>query len=269
MRAIYDIITSYLNGTPMDAMVAKHPYAEAFVARTYEWLGPVNKLSDAQKLKLERFLIPFDLWVKTPVWRSGFEPDGDALVQTVLNDLEGKSGRGAKIDATLKELGEAPLHGMPHKHGVCDCHQNTFRYFEKWIYRIGTGDSTIPTRKSGVERERAGRLLFAYSLALDKWLMGKPMQFLLLDLGHVDLGFDPKNEILRVYAYLGEERSPMKQWLVACLWYAITYNGIFIDPDYKIALGRAHKGIVEKAESLGISVREWMDSKLGERPEYR
>jgi hypothetical protein len=70
-----------------------------------------------------------------------------------------------------------------------------------------------------VERERLGRLLFGYVLGLDQWLKGTPMQFLLLDLGHVDLGFDPKNEILRVYAYLGEERTALKEWLAACLWY--------------------------------------------------
>ena len=48
-------------------------------------------------------------------------------------------------------------------------------------------------------------MLFGYALGLDKWLMRVPMQFLLLDLGHVDLGFDARNNILRVYACLGEE----------------------------------------------------------------
>ena len=123
--------------------------------------------------------------------------------------------------------------------------------------------------RRGTERERIGRLSFGYSLALDKWLLGVPMQFLLLDLGHVDFGFDPRNEILRTYSYLGEDRTPVKEWLVACFWYSLTYNHIFIGPDYKIALGRAHKGIVEKAESLGVSLREWIDSELGKRAEYR
>jgi hypothetical protein len=75
--------------------------------------------------------------------------------------------------------------------------------------------------------------------------------------------------LLHTYAYLGEDRTPVMEWLAACLWYSLTYNPIFIDSDYKIALGRAHKGIVDRAESLGVSVREWMDSELGKRPEYR
>ncbi len=39
----------------------------------------------------------------------------------------------------------------------------------------------------GIERARLSRLLFGYVLGLDKWLAGVPMQFLLLDLGYVDL----------------------------------------------------------------------------------
>jgi hypothetical protein len=127
-------------------------------------------------------------------------------------------------------------------------------------------DADIPSRRRGAERERVGRLLFGYALALDKWLLGEPMQFLLLDLGHVDLGFDPKNEILRAYAYLGEDRSPLKQWLVACLWYALIYNRIYLDPDYQVALGRAHQEMVERAAGLGVSIRAWMDVQLGARP---
>ena len=89
------------------------------------------------------------------------------------------------------------------------------------------------------------------------------MQFLLLDLSHADLGFDPRNELLRVYAYLGEERTPAKKWLAACLWHDLTYNPIFVDPDYKLAFGRAHKELYQNAKEKGISVREWIDSALG------
>ena len=97
------------------------------------------------------------------------------------------------------------------------------------------------------------------------------MQFLLLDLGHIDLGFDVKNEILRVYAYLGEKRTPVKEWLAGCLWYALTYNPMAgysadLDPvaSYPIGLVQ-HKELLERAEQMGISPREWMDSALGNR----
>ena len=81
------------------------------------------------------------------------------------------------------------------------------------------------------------------------------MQFLLLDLGHIDFGFDPKNEILRVYAYLDEERTQVKEWLVACLWYNLMHNqhGGLI----------RHKNLLEPAEENRISLRTWMDGVLG------
>ncbi len=112
-----------------------------------------------------------------------------------------------------------------------------------------------PTPNTSTERERLGRLLFGYVLGLDKWLLGQPMQFLLLDLGHVDLGFDPKNEILRVYAYLGEESTPEKEWLAACLWHNLAGGG---NPRGLVI----HESLLEHAKEAGISVREWMDSVL-------
>ena len=95
-----------------------------------------------------------------------------------------------------------------------------------------------------------------YLLGIDKWLLGKPMQFLLLDLGHVDLGFDPKNEILRVYAYLGKEKTPLKEWLAACLWHSLMYS------TGGLAWRDKHRDLIEGTKKAGINVREWMDSAL-------
>jgi hypothetical protein len=122
-----------------------------------------------------------------------------------------------------------------------------------------------PTRKAGTERERLGCLLFGYALALDKWLVGKPMPFVLLDLGHIDLGFDPKNEIVRVYAYLGDEKTPVKEWLVACLWHTLCYHRL--GGNAAGLLEHRHRPLVERVADAGISVREWMDSRLGREAE--
>ena len=89
--------------------------------------------------------------------------------------------------------------------------------------------------------------------------MNKPMQFVLLDLGHVDLGFDPKNEILRVYAYLGEERNDLKEWLAASLWYTLMYHPLYGNP---AGLALRHQDIIQQALEKGIKVREWIDSVL-------
>jgi hypothetical protein len=138
-------------------------------------------------------------------------------------------------------------------HDLSDCHHSTFRWIERWICGIGTGQWDIPTRKENVERERLGNLLYGYVLALDKWLLAAPMQFLLLDLGHIDLGFDPKNEILRVYAYLGEVRTREKEWLSACLWYHL-YNCLHH--------WNSHRAMLDGAGKAGTNAREWMDGQL-------
>ncbi len=57
-----------------------------------------------------------------------------------------------------------------------------------------------------------------------------------------------------MYAYLGEERSAVKEWLAGCLWYNLTNNeqGGLV----------SHKELLEHAEKAGLSLREWMDSAL-------
>ena len=100
-------------------------------------------------------------------------------------------------------------------------------------------------------------MLLGYVLGLDKWLLGSPMPFFLMDLGHKDLGFNPRNEVLRVYAHLGDERTPVKKWLVACLWHNLSYNPI--DVNHYCGLVR-HKDLLEHATQVGISWRDWMDS---------
>jgi len=136
------------------------------------------------------------------------------------------------------------------------------RYFETWIYGIGTGKWGIPTRKAGTEKKRLEQLLFGYALGLDRWLLGIPMHFLFLDLGYIDLGFDPRNEILRVYAYLGEERTPVKMWLAPCLWHNLCHNmhgGLL---PFKGPWRGKLRDLVERASKQGTSIREWMDSAL-------
>lgn len=272
LQTIYEILAGYLAGKSEEELIKRFPYAKGFINRTYEWLRPATGLTKLQKLMMERMLLPFEYF-------TGRNPDYEAVSRNCFEE----GGRGAELDAEISKLTELPKIYMKHLskyrenlnpisdlqkrelykvcchiasgiNGLSDCHHNTFRYIENWIYGIGKGEFKIPTRRSGADRERLGRLLFGYALGLDKWLLGIPMQFLLLDLGHIDLGFDPKNEILRVYDYLGEERTPVKEWLAACLWYNLSHN-------IHGGLNR-HKDLLERTRQGGISVREWMDSVL-------
>ena len=273
MHTVEAVLKGYLAGMSHEWLQRRSPHAEGFIRRACRWLGPVAELSKVQMLMLERMLLPFEFFTKQ---------NTDYQVVNKICFEEG--GRGLQLDSEISALAGLPriypnyrqpyrdtvvtisdpskrelytvccqiAHGL---HGLSDCHHSAFRWIESWIYGIGTGRSVIATRKRRVERERIGRLLFGYLLGLDKWLMGKPMQFVLLDLGHVDLGFDPKSEILRVYSYLGGDRTAVKEWLAACLWYSLAYGkigGLFA--------GDRHSELREQAASVGVNVREWMDS---------
>ncbi len=285
MGTIYEVLMACLEGKPEESSLEKFPFAKGFIDRTYEWLGPVEGLTKLQKLMIERMLLPLDFFT----WKN-------RDYAQVNRDCFEDGGRGFELDDEISELAGLPkiypIHLREYKeslesisdpgkgelytvcchiasgvHGLSDCHHNMLRYFERWIYGIGTGRWGIPARKAGTERDRLEQLLFGYTLGLDKWLLGIPMHFLFLDLGYVDLGFDPKNEILRVYANLGQERTPVKIWLTACLWYNLCHNmhgGLL---PFKGPWRSKHKDMVERASKQRISIREWMDSALQRREE--
>jgi hypothetical protein len=273
MQVIESCVKAYLEGEPVEALSERYPHAAGFLGRIYKWLGPRQNLREIQELMLERMLLPFDYFTK----RRTDDVAGD-------NDCFGESGRGEKLDDQIAKLAGLPKIYANYKpefqenlqsiiepekqelyricgalthslHGLSDCHHSMYRWIENWIFAIGTGRWQKPDRNHGVERERLARLLFGYTLALDRWLMGVPQQFLLLDLSYVDLGFDPKNEIVRVYAYLGKEKTPIKEWLAACLWHNLTGGG---NPRGLVI----QQALNEKARSLGISTREWIDSMM-------
>lgn len=284
MRIVHEVITSRLADEPPAGLVARYPFAEGFINHTYEWLPPQNALSEIQNLLIERMLLPFEFFLEASHADPAFE---QACVLELSNSVMKKcyepGGRGSEIDAEIERIAHLPkiemaypqqaqktkisdrgkrelyvlccslAHGL---HTLCDCHHSTFRWIENWVYAIGTGHWGIPTRRPGSESERLFRLMFGYLLGLDKWLLGIPEQFLLLDLGHIDLGLDPKNEIVRVYAYLGAERSPVKTWLAAYLWTNLMYNTG--GPLWR----NRHRRRLEQAEAKGVSIRVWMDTRL-------
>jgi len=290
MKTINTILKGYLAGRPKEDFITEFPGAAGFISRTYAWLGPATELTEVQKIMMERMFLIIEYFSKTSDTApySQFDDitkkqEGERLVKELFEE----GGQGANLDMKISKKAALPrvypkwkpkyqenlesLEDSRKKelyqtccaiasgvHTLSDCHHNTFRYIESWIHGIGTSRLNIPTRRDGTERERLGRLLFGYVLGLDKWLLGLPMQFLLLNLGHTDLGFEPKNEILRVYAYLGEERTPVKEWLAACLWQNLTYCPIAGNPGGLVR----HKNLLEHAAQAGISLREWMETAL-------
>jgi len=276
MRVIETTLRTYLEGNPAESIIAQYSYARGFVERTYAWLGPSGALTQVQRLMIERMLLPFAFFAKHTEDRGA-----------VYADCFQEGGRGKALDAQISALAGLPeIHANyrpeyrdnlasiddPDKRAlytICghiadsvselsDCHHSAFRRIERWIHGIGTLTWEIPTRAAHAESARLGRTLFGYALALDRWLQGVPMQFLLLDLGHIDLGFDPKNEILRVYAYLGQEHTPVKEWLATCLW----FNLALMPPASLYKWGHRHRELLAAASAQGISVRQWIDAAL-------
>ena len=295
MKTINNILKGYLAGEPREDFIKEFPGAAGFINRTYAWLGPPTELTEVQKLMMERMFLIIEYFSKTSdtVPYSQFDDvsklqEGERLVKELFEE----GGQGANLDMEISKKAALPrvypkwkpeyqenlesLEDSRKKelyktccaiasgvHTLSDCHHSTFRYIESWIHGIGTGKLGIPSRKVGTERERLGRSLFGYVLGLDKWLLGLPMQFVLLDLGHIDLGFESQNEILRVYAYLGEERTPVKEWLAACLWYNLMYS--YMDANNPAGLVR-HKNLLERSKEMDVSVREWIESVLENHP---
>jgi len=275
MQIIEKILLAYINGYKKDDLIRKYPYAKGFIKRIFEWLGPVEKLSNLQKLMLERLLLPFE-------FLTGRTLD----YKRVNSNCFETGGKGELIDKKISSIAKLPKifpnykpefhdnqrtindtqkcdlysvccamsHGL---HGLSDCHHSSFRWIESWIHGIGHFSLKIVSRKAGVESRRLGQLLFGYALGIDRWLQNIPIQWLLLDLGHIDLGFDPKNEILRVYSYLGE-KTPVKEWLAACLWYTLVLER----PASLYDWGYRYKELIKSTEEKGVSVQDWMTKVL-------
>ncbi len=287
MKTIHSVLNAYLAGEPEQNALNAHPQAAGFIHRSYQWLGVVSKLSKVQRKMLDRMFLVIDYFAKFSVHATATHTHS-SLKESVLQELEAlgkdlfynENGRGAHLDAEIADLAGLPKifprwypeyrkildtleeSNKKELYKVCcaiaagvqtlsDCHHNTFRYIEGWIHGIGTGRLTIPARKAQSEKQRLGHILFGYALGLDRWLKRVPLQFLLLDLGHIDLGFDPRNNILRVYACLGDEVTATKQWLAACLWYNLVHNqqGGLI----------SHTDLIQQCKDKDVTVHEWMD----------
>ena len=266
MRMIDRVLRGWLAGVMPGELSGELPYARRFIERTFAWLGPREHATELKLLMLERVLLLFPFLAK----EVGDYREAD-------RECFAAGGRGPELDlaiARMAGLPEIPIHDYakfrsnyeaitdPEKRelyrvcyriacgicGACDCHHNALRYIESWIHGIGTGHPQVAGRVSGAERERIGRALFGYVLGLASWLSGASMHLLHLDLGHMALGFDPWNEVLRVYAYLGDP-DPQKVWLAACLWYSLRFN--------RPAGLQRHEELLKLAGNHGLELDGW------------
>lgn len=275
MKQIESILLGFLKGKSLKESCNQYPLAKGFIERCYKWLPPLSELNELQSLLFKRFFLPFDYLTRR-----------DMNINTLLSKCLSEGGEGSIIDKKISKLAGLPkiysIYAKEHQFNLAnieddnkriiykisgnlasgmyemsDCHHNTFRIIESWIFQIGTLSLDIPDRIKSTERERLGRLLFGYALGIDRWLQGIPQEFLLLDLSYKNLGFDIKNEILRVYAYLGNNNNPTAKWLVASLWFMLTYGHASLLSSFS-----HHEDLIKKANNEGLNVCTWMNTIL-------
>jgi hypothetical protein len=274
---IEQVLRGYLAGQKAEQLAQLAPAASGFIYRVFPWLPPLSQLTPLQHLLFERLLLPFDFF-------TGRNRDDAVLVE----DYYGENGRGADLDRKIGAAAGLPqiyanyrpefletlqsiqsetqqelyricgmlAHGL---HTLSDCHHSSLRWIEQWVHAVAALKIGIPGRIVGTERTRLARLLFGYTLGLDRWLAGQSLQFLLLELGYIDLGCELRDELQRVYTYLGPERTPHKRWLAACLWKILSGAG---NPR---ALDDPHGFMVQadlagRARAEGIHSNTWLVS---------
>ena len=65
MNIIHTILTGYLAGKSRKDFIKDFPHAEGFINHTYEWLGQGSKLTELQRLMMERMLLIVEYFTKT------------------------------------------------------------------------------------------------------------------------------------------------------------------------------------------------------------
>ena len=96
------------------------------------------------------------------------------------------------------------------------CHHSFFRHVDHVIAHIGEGQS-VALPDAGKERQRIQSAVTNYVHALGSWLAGREAE------EAVSIWPSAEDTIRRVYKTVGGA-TPVKRWLVACLWKHIQEN---------------------------------------------
>jgi len=114
MRIIYAVLTGYLAGKSGDGFIKDLPGAAGFIQRSYEWLGPVDKMTDVQKLMMDRMLLTIDVFTKISDTKASGACSQFSDVSTMQEaealgeEIFGEGGRGACLDAEISEEAGLP-----------------------------------------------------------------------------------------------------------------------------------------------------------------
>ena len=106
MRTIYTILKGYLAGKGREVFIKKFSGGESFINRTYEWLGPVEGLTEVQKLMMKRMFLTIDFFTKSSDAVSSFQFSDVSRRQEaelLVKDIFQEGGRGADLDVKISK----------------------------------------------------------------------------------------------------------------------------------------------------------------------
>ena len=96
MRTVHAVLTGYLAGRQISGRCRGRisPHAAGFIRRSYDWLGPLSRLTEAQRLMLERMLLTVEYFAKASDTAALQFPDQAELeeAEAAVKDLFAKVG---------------------------------------------------------------------------------------------------------------------------------------------------------------------------------
>lgn len=172
--------------------------AHAELAETiYRRLGPATRL---KQLYVHKLIWNLSFWAYPHV--PGGRPWGEFFAFGNVYDEAIRDELGGRKDVV------SPLIASNNNYGTC--HHAFFRHVDHVIAHIGAGRSVV-LPGAGRERERIESVVTNYVHAMGSWLAGREED------EAVAIWPPGGDTVRRVYSLVGGA-TPVKRWLVACLW---------------------------------------------------
>lgn len=226
-KAHLKILELWLQGRSASEAKSALPRHKHVVDPIYQALGERTSL---KKLYVERMTISFSY----PVLHWSGEADLSNVDGKTVDDFGINHPRGLEIDKRIaeaksvkltyresnfgnkKQFGDEILAYIVYR-GRGLCNHKFFRHFDIILKSIGKGEWRKDNPPRGKERAELAEKISQFVFALDSWLAEVEKEKSIVE--------NPaaRNVIEEVYGSLGE-RTPVKEWLAACLWKTMKDN---------------------------------------------
>lgn len=188
-HAYREIISSWMAGCALAWLQQTLPAHAQLAERLYRYLGPPD---ERKTLDVQRVCVALLPWAYPP-----HEPwENRTRRLSTLNKQVEQDDELGRLIAVNNDRGS--------------CHHSFFRHLDYQLAMIGAGGPvTLPGK--GEERQRILTAVTNYVHALGSWLAQRMID------EAIAIWPDAEETLRKVYATLGKT-TPVKRWLVACLW---------------------------------------------------